>query len=81
MSILVKIFKMSILVKIDENFDVKIFEKCRLGSKLTKLLILDKTEDNADFSEIFKKTLILVKSFENLDLVKIIEKSWFGSKC
>ena len=71
---------MLILVKIVENFDVKIFEKCRLGSKLTKLSILDKTEENADFSESFKKTLILVKIFENLDLVKIIEKSWFWSK-
>ena len=53
---------------------------CRLGSKLTKLSILDKTEENADFSESFKKTLILVKIFENFDLVKIIEKSWFWSK-
>ena len=59
---------------------VKIFEKCRLGSKLTKLSILDKTEENADFSESFKNTFILVKIFENPDLVKIIEKSWFWRK-
>ena len=55
---------------------VKIFEKCRLGSKLTKLSILDKTEKIADFREGLKKTFILVKIFENLDLIKIIEKSW-----
>ena len=86
--------KISILVQLVENCRfwpklskmmkililVKIFEKCRLGSKLTKLSISDKTEKDADFSESFKKTFILVKIFENLDLVKIIEKSWFWSK-
>ena len=41
--------KFSILVKILENVDVKIFGKCRLGSKLTKLSFLDKTEENCWF--------------------------------
>ena len=59
---------------------VIIFEKCRLGSKLTKLSNLDKTEKNSYFSESFKKIFMLIKIFENLDLVKIVEKSWFWSK-
>ena len=71
---------MSILVKIEGNFDFNpTFEECRLRSKLTKLSILDKTEENVVFSHFFKKTPIFLKISENLNFVKIIKKCWFGN--
>ena len=74
---------------------IQIFEECRLESKLTKLSILDKTEENVEFSKFKKKILwsfstfpknsILSKLSKNvgleiLILVKIVEKSEIWSK-